>query len=312
MRIIFAGTPEFAVPPLLALVNSAEHDVVAVFTQPDRVSGRGKKLTPPAVKSAALKHQLTILQPESLSAQESVIEALQPDVMVVVAYGMILPQPILDIPKYGCINVHASILPRWRGAAPIQRAIEAGDQFTGVSIMQMQAGLDTGPVYQILNTEIGAQDTSADLHDRLSVLGATGLIDTLEQIHSQLPTKQVDASSSYAKKICKAEAIVDWQESASTIQRRIRAYIPWPVCQTRHGNTRIRLWQSSDVSAEFASQNLSSCADGEIISLSSQGVDVTCGDGVLRLSQLQRDGGKALTNIEFCNGYSLAVGDRFG
>lgn len=311
MKIIFAGTPEFSVPPLLALLENSNYEIVAVFTQPDRVSGRGKKLTPSAVKKAALEHGLTILQPESLAAQDGAIEALEPDLMVVVAYGMILPQRILDIPKYGCINIHASILPRWRGAAPIQRAIEAGDKSTGVSIMQMQAGLDTGPVYQILHTEIDAQDTSADLHDRLSLLGAQGLISTLEQLESLVPVEQEDESSCYAKKISKAEASIDWQESALAIQQQIRAFIPWPICQTQHGNTRIRLWQSSEVSAEYDHETLSNAVAGKIIQIGPEGVDVACGEGVLRLSQLQRDGGKALPSTEFCNGYPLVIGDCF-
>jgi len=242
MKILFAGTPEFAVAPLKALFP--EHEIVGVYTQPDRKAGRGKKLTPPPVKVAAQEFDIPVFQPTSLKDQQEVIESLKPDVMVVVAYGMLLPQNILDIPRLGCLNIHASILPRWRGAAPIQRAIQAGDSETGVSIMRMELGLDTGPVYQVLKTPILNTDTSTSMHDKLADLGAQGILETINRL-SVNPNlnaeKQDDSQSNYAKKIPKTEAVIDWTMSATDIDQRIRAFTPWPICQTSHNGTRIRV-----------------------------------------------------------------------
>ena len=306
MKILFAGTPEFAVAPLNAL--SADHEIVGVFTQPDRKAGRGKKLTPPPVKVIAQELNIPIFQPTTLKGQEEAIRALKPDVMVVVAYGMLLPQSILDIPRLGCLNIHASILPRWRGAAPIQRAIEAGDKETGVSIMRMELGLDTGPVYQVLTTPILKTDTSASMHDKLATLGAQGITETIEQLSANPllhSTTQNDTEANYAKKISKQQAVIDWKNSAAEIDQRIRAFTPWPICQTTHNETRIRIWKAQALDVQ---QNDSA---GKIIAINENSIDIACGEGVLRLLTLQRDGSKQLPTQEFCNGYSLAVGDIF-
>lgn len=308
MKILFAGTPDFAVPPLLALI--AQHEVVAVYTQPDRRAGRGKKLTPPPVKTAAQAHAIPVHQPSSLRDQQQIIEALDVDIMVVVAYGMILPQDILDTPRLGCINIHASILPRWRGAAPIQRAIEAGDTLTGVSIMQMDAGLDTGAVYATHTVKIEAGDTSAAVHDKLAHLGAVGITSTLDalQANKAVATPQAEEGVSYAKKISKQEAQIDWSTSALDIHNKIRAFNPWPVCQTQYKHNRIRLWRASVVVAQ--SGPLSAGAPGTVIKIDEQGIVVACGSGLLRLEQLQRDGSKPLMAREFCNGFDLPPGSQ--
>jgi methionyl-tRNA formyltransferase len=308
MKILFAGTPQFAVSPLLALANS--HDIVGVFTQPDRKAGRGKKLSPPPVKLAALENGFTLYQPHSLKDQAAVVQSLEPDVMVVVAYGMLLPQTILHIPTLGCINIHASILPRWRGAAPIQRAIQAGDNKTGVSIMQMELGLDTGPVYRILETQISDSDTSDSLHNRLATLGAQGVVDVLAELSinpNLRPQAQDDQYANYAKKIQKSEAVIDWNDSARELDQKIRAFNPWPICQTEHKDSRIRIWQ-----AAVSINHSNSTKPGEILGLSDQSVVVACGDGALELRTLQRDGSRPLGIKEFCNGYTLAIGDVLG
>lgn len=309
MKIIFAGTPDFAVAPLKALYK--DHEIVAVFTQPDRKAGRGKKLTPPPVKVEAEKLNIPIFQPISLKGKQTDIEALNADVMVVVAYGMLLPQDILDTPKLGCINIHASILPRWRGAAPIQRAIQAGDPETGVSIMQMELGLDTGPVYQVLKTPISKTDTSASLHDKLAELGAQGIVSTLAKLDldaSLQPVKQNDDVSNYAKKITKQEAVIDWSKSAQQIDQQIRAFIPWPICQTSHNDTRIRIWQSEQPAKVSSSKTQFNA--GEVITITDEYIEIQCGEGVLQLKSLQRDGSKPLPIREFCNGYPLNIGDQ--
>jgi len=320
VKVLFAGTPDFAVAPLLKLIQS--HTLVGVFTQPDRKSGRGKKITPPPVKVIAEEHNLAIFQPNNLKDQTDVIRNLNADLMVVVAYGMLLPQEILDIPKYGCFNIHASLLPRWRGAAPIQRAIEAGDALSGVSIMKMELGLDTGPVYQTLSTEITHQDTSATLHDKLAVLGAQGIIETLSQLEHAIergidlePTPQDDANANYAKKITKHEASIDWTESATQIQQRIRAFNPWPICQTQLGTTRLRLWQSSVLNSDEVDPNYrpknSKGKPGEIVDILAESIIIACGEDFLCLEKLQRDGSKPLSSREFLNGYELQIGNIF-
>ena len=306
MKIIFAGTPEFSVAALKALSN--EHEIVAAFTQPDRKSGRGKKLTAPPVKQFALQIGVPVFQPTSLKNQVELIESLDADIMVVVAYGMLLPQSILDIPPLGCLNIHASLLPRWRGAAPIQRAIEAGDSQTGVSIMRMELGLDTGPVFNTLTIDISDSDTSQSLHDSLSELGAKGICETLLALKTDpniVPAPQDDSQSTYAKKIGKAEAELDWNLPARYLQQQIRAFIPWPVSQTRHNETRLRVWQSSVINEQ------STAPVGSIIASSDLGLDVACSDGILRLEKLQRDGSKPMHYSDFRNGYSFSVGDKF-
>ena len=317
MRVLFAGTPDFAVPALQALVS--EHQVIGVYTQPDRASGRGKKISQSAIKQVAVKHNLPIYQPQTLRDQVDNIKQLNPDVFVVVAFGMLLPQNILDIPLHGCINIHGSILPRWRGAAPIQRAIEAGDLETGVSIMRMEAGLDTGPIYQILKTEVNQDDTSLCVHERLAELGARGVCETLNEIESRSlskqpplePVKQDDALANYAKKIKKEEAQINWQDSAEQIQRKIRAFNPWPICQTYHDQTRLRLWRSSVVELPVSS----ALAPGQVLCVDKSGITVACGSNArsnlsaLKLEILQRDGSKALTTKELLNGYLIQAGD---
>lgn len=307
MKIIFAGTPEFSVAPLEALAR--DHQIVAVFTQPDRKSGRGKKLTPPPVKQYAIELGIPVFQPDTLKGQAALIQSFDADIMVVVAYGMLLPQNILDIPPLGCLNIHASLLPRWRGAAPIQRAIEAGDTQTGVSIMRMELGLDTGPVYNTLKLDITCDDTSQTLHDRLSKLGAQGISDTvlaLEENPKLTPVAQDESSSNYAKKISKSEAELDWSESADTLHQQLRAFIPWPVSQTHHNGTRLRIWQASVLNID------SQKAPGTIIDSSESGIDISCSKGVLRIEKLQRDGSKPMVYSEFRNGYSLNIGDILG
>jgi len=307
MKIIFAGTPEFAVAPLKAL--AVEHDIVAVFTQPDRKSGRGKKLSAPPVKLYALEIGAPIFQPTTLKNQAELIESFNADVMVVVAYGMLLPQEILDIPPLGCLNIHASLLPRWRGAAPIQRAIEAGDQQTGVSIMRMELGLDTGPVFKALALDINLEDTSQTMHDRLAKLGARGICETITELQenpSLSPVPQDEVQANYAKKITKAEAELDWNKSAVELHQQLRAFIPWPISQTRHHGTRLRVWQASAMDTDF------SAAAGTVVSESDLGIEVMCSSGVLRLEKLQRDGSKPMTYSEFRNGYTISVGDTLG
>jgi len=317
MNVLFAGTPEFAVAPLKALC--ASHNLVGVFTQPDRKAGRGKKLTPPPVKLFALENNIPVFQPESLADQQQTIMGIGADVIVVVAYGMLLPQNILDIPPYGCLNIHASLLPRWRGAAPIQRAIEAGDSETGVSIMRMEVGLDTGPIFEMHRTSIETSDTSSSLHDKLASLGAKAICSTLQALtnDANYPSIAQDhAQANYAKKVSKAEAEIDWLQSSQKIDQRIRAFTPWPICQTHHGLTRIRIWQALPLSPSSPTAGLAAKADslsaGRIIGVSEDGIDVNCGVGTLRVKRLQRDGNKPLTANEFCNGYPLRVGDILG
>jgi methionyl-tRNA formyltransferase len=305
MRLIFAGTPEFAVAPLHALHQNG-HEIVAVFTQPDRKSGRGKKLTKPPVKDYAEKIGVTVHQPTSLKDQAELIASLQADAMIVVAYGMLLPQSILDIPPLGCINVHASILPRWRGAAPIQRAIEAGDLQTGVSIMRMELGLDTGPVFKTLTIDISRDDTSASLHDKLASLGAQGICDTLNELTNNsglTPIAQDNTQTNYAKKISKAESEIDWTLSAAFLQQQCRAFIPWPISQTVHNGTRLRIWQASAINRSHSAEI------GSIINIDDQGLEVACGEGVLRLEKLQRDGSKPMNYADLKNGYTINIGD---
>ncbi|MCF8005300.1 MAG: methionyl-tRNA formyltransferase, partial [Chromatiaceae bacterium] len=246
-RIIFAGTPTFAVPALSALI-AADWPVVAVYTQPDRPAGRGRKIMPGPVKQTALDAGIPVFQPTSLKHSEALeqLETLAPDLMVVAAYGLILPPAVLDCPRLGCINIHASLLPRWRGAAPIQRAIAAGDEQTGISLMQMEQGLDTGPVYARQRTRIGPRETGGSLHDRLAAIGAKLLVDSLPAICEGAPTPepQDPERATYASKLEKRESTIDWQRSAIEIDRQIRAFDPWPVAQTRYNDETLRIWEA--------------------------------------------------------------------
>ncbi|WAC62775.1 methionyl-tRNA formyltransferase [Pseudoxanthomonas sp. SL93] len=298
MRIVFAGTPAFAVPSLRAA--HARNEVVAVYTQPDRPAGRGRGLTASPVKLEAIQRGIPVLQPLSLKkkASQDALRALAPDLMIVVAYGLILPQAVLDIPTYGCWNVHASLLPRWRGAAPIQRAIEAGDDETGVCLMQMEAGLDTGPVLLSQRTPIGADETGGQLHDRLAELGAQVLRDGLGLLRAGIrpvAQPQPEQGVAYAHKLDKAEARLDWSLSAEALARKVRAFEPWPVAEAVVAGERLRIHGAVAVAQSHAG------SPGQLLAASRQGLDIACGDGVLRLRVVQREGGKAITAADYLN-----------
>jgi len=300
LKIIFAGTPDFAATALQALLNS-EHEICAVYTQPDRPAGRGRKLNASPVKALALQHDIAVHQPVNLkeeSAQQC-IRDFRADLMVVVAYGLLLPKAVLDAPRLGCINIHASLLPRWRGAAPIQRAIQAGDKETGVTIMQMDVGLDTGDMLYTVSTPIATDDTAASLHDRLAKLGATAVTEAISQIEQDkaVPVKQDDALANYAHKLDKAEAEIDWSKPAREIERLIRAFNPWPVAQTTFQGDKLRIWQACLLDDSHHAP------PGSIIQASKQGIDVATGEGMLRLLQLQKAGSKAMDSAAFLNGH---------
>ena len=299
MKIVFAGTPEFAVPCLRAAARHAE--VVAVYTQPDRPAGRGRGLTPSPVKLEAVQRGIPVYQPENFrsAAARAELRALQPDLMVVVAYGLILPQSVLDIPEHGCWNVHASLLPRWRGAAPIQRAIEAGDTRTGVCLMQMEKGLDTGPVLLSQAIDIGADETGGQLHDRLSELGAQVLGDALGLLRATIrlpPHPQPAEGATYAHKIEKAEAKLDWSQPAIQLANKVRAFNPWPVAEAVLAGERVR------IHAAVALDETHAAAPGSVLRAGREGIDIACGDGVLRIRELQREGGKAMAAAAALNG----------
>ena len=319
MKIIFAGTPEFAATALAALLKT-EHEIVAVYTQPDRKAGRGQKLRASAVKQLALENNIPVYQPlhfkssteEGLAAQAE-LKALNADVMVVAAYGLILPQVVLDTPKYGCLNIHGSLLPRWRGAAPIQRAIATGDIETGVTIMKMAAGLDTGDMMYKTLCPISAEDTSASLHDKLALQGAEAIVAVLESeqtLQHYLETREVQDESLtvYAHKLTKAEAQIDWTQPAADIDRNIRAFNPWPVAFTPlDDSNNLRIWSSS-----LSKQNASNALPGEVITLDKDGVHVMCGDqNVICITNLQWPGGKALNAVQINQTQKLSVGYKF-
>ena len=288
MKIIFAGTPHFAATHLQALINDARHSVVAVYTQPDRPAGRGKKLTSSAVKLVALEHDLPIFQPQSLKAPEAqaALAELGADIMVVVAYGLILPQAVLDTPRRGCINVHGSILPRWRGAAPIQRAIEAGDAETGVTIIQMDAGLDTGAMLSVARCPILDTDTSGVLYDKLAELGAPALIQDLAKLEkgTAVGIAQDNQQSTYASKIDKTEALIDWSQSAVILDRRIRALNPFPAAYSLVDGQRLKVWTATLGPTDHAD------TPGKIISADANSLVVACGQGSLVLTEIQLAG----------------------
>ena len=299
MRIVFAGTPDFAVPCLRAA--AARGEVVAVYTQPDRPAGRGRELTPSPVKREAVLRGIPVLQPENFRSAESkaALRALQPDLMVVVAYGLILPQSVLDIPTHGCWNVHASLLPRWRGAAPIQRAIEAGDQESGVCLMQMEKGLDTGPVLLSQRLAIGDNDTGGQLHDRLAELGAQVLSDGLGLLRAGIrpvPQPQPAEGVTYAHKLDKAEARLDWSRPAYELARRVRAFNPWPMAEAMLAGERVRVHGAVALPLQH------NAAPGTLLLANRDGLDVACGEGALRIRVLQREGGKAMTAADYLNG----------
>ncbi len=303
LNIIYAGTPEFAATALAALLET-EHHICAVYTQPDRPAGRGRKLKASPVKELALAHGIEVRQPESLKDGETqqALQKLQADVMIVAAYGLLLPPEVLAMPRLGCLNIHASLLPRWRGAAPIQRAILEGDRETGVTIMQMDAGLDTGDMLYKLTTPITTGDNVGALHDRLVALGAQAIVEALQAIQSgtATPEPQDDTLANYAKKLNKAEAAIDWQQPAAQIARQIAAFNPWPVAQTQLEEKVLRIWEAE------ALPDSSPAGPGSVVGEGKQGIDVACGEGTLRLKRLQLPGGKPLSAAEFLNGRSLA------
>jgi methionyl-tRNA formyltransferase len=335
MKAIFAGTPEFAATALKAMLD-AGIQVPLVLTQPDRPAGRGMQLQASAVKQCALKHGIPVAQPRSLrldgkypedaAAARDAIQAAQADVMVVAAYGLILPQWVLDVPRYGCLNIHASLLPRWRGAAPIHRAIEAGDTHTGITIMQMDAGLDTGDMLLIEKLAIEATDTTTTLHDKLAALGGRCIVQALQLAANgpllrnpqpQLPKGIADPAQvaaqaatlgiSYAHKIDKAEARIDWRQSAAEIERKVRALDPFPGCTAQIKGETVKV-----ISSCFDScLRYNSLACGTILYINESGIGVQCADGLLQLTQLQRAGGKRLPAADFLRGFPLQVGQRF-
>ena len=306
MRIVFAGTPEFAVPPLAALVAS-RHEVVGVLTQPDRPAGRGRRIEAGAVKEFSLMRGLPVAQPATLRTPEgrAALQAWRPDLMVVVAYGLILPPEALALPRLGCLNIHASLLPRWRGAAPIQRAILAGDAETGVAIMQMDVGLDTGPVLLERRLPIGADDDSAGLHATLAALGAAALLEAIDGLESGAlrPRPQAEAGATYAPKIAKAEARIDWSEDAAAIARRIRAFRPWPVAETQYRGEQLRIHRARAL--QDGAVPGSAAAPGTVLGLEDDMWVVACGRGRLGILELQRAGRRSMGAREFAQGLQV-------
>ena len=315
--MIFAGTPEFAAQSLSSLI-AAGFEIKAVLSQPDKPSGRGRKVTHSPVKQMAVEHQIPALQPERLTESfiQSELTPLAADVMVVVAYGLIIPPSLLKLPRLGCINLHASLLPRWRGAAPIQRAIEAGDPYTGVCVMQMEAGLDTGPTLSRTAIAIGAQDTSAQLHDKLAQAGAKLLVHTMTHGLSQRAIQQRPQEARYAQKLQKSEGMLDWHLSAETLIRKIQAFNPWPVCYSEFQGaqdakpTRLRIWAATlkpePKNPQLPGQVVASCA--------THGIDVQTGHGIVSITQAQLPGTKPMHVRELINGHGekFRVGTRIG
>jgi len=302
-KIIFAGSPEFAVPSLRALLAS-HHELVGVLTQPDRPAGRGRKLRASPVKACAAEQGIPVLQPASLASPDTqqAIAELEPDLMVVVAYGLMLPTAVLAMPRAGCVNVHASLLPRWRGASPIQAAILAGDERTGVSLMRMDEGLDTGPVYAACSTPIGVHESAGELHDRLAGIGAELLSVSLEGIleGSLVPRPQPDEEVSYAPKLRKEDAVIDWADSARTIDAQIRAYRPWPVAQTLLDGKTLRCWRA-EIRLPASAEEPGTCP-GTVVAAGPDGIDVQTGAGVLRLLEVQLPGRPPRSAREFLHG----------
>ncbi|AKX51191.1 methionyl-tRNA formyltransferase [Thiopseudomonas alkaliphila] len=300
LRIVFAGTPEFAASHLQAILQQGIHEVIGVYSQPDRPAGRGQKLVASPVKQLALAHNIPVFQPLTLrdAAAQAELAELKPDLMVVVAYGLILPQAVLDMPRLGCINSHASLLPRWRGAAPIQRAIEAGDDVTGVTVMQMEAGLDTGPMLHKVSTAITAQDTGGSLHDRLAELGSAAVLEVLQQLAegTMQAEKQDDSLANYAHKLSKAEAKLNWQQSATELDQQIRAFNPWPVSHSQLNGQVIKVH-----AAEPVLENNTSAAPGTILAAEREGLVVACGEGALRLTRIQLPNARAMSVADVLN-----------
>ncbi|WP_250656083.1 methionyl-tRNA formyltransferase [Alkalimarinus coralli] len=299
LRIIFAGTPDFAASALAALIAKG-YNIVATYTQPDRPAGRGKKLHKSPVKELAEQHNIPVYQPLNFKddADRQALKALDADLMIVAAYGIILPKAVLDTPKRGCINIHASLLPRWRGAAPIQRAIQTGDSETGITIMQMDEGLDTGNMLWVKKTPITQDDNGGSLHDRLADLGAEAMLEALERLDSsELQNEQQnDQQACYAHKLSKTDAQIDWSQDAKSIQLTIRAFNPWPVAYSVEAGERIRIFEASLV------ESTGSQIPGTVISKSRDGVVIACGEGAINITKLQLPGAKAMSVSDFVNG----------
>lgn len=311
LKVIFAGTPEFAAVALTALIHS-HHSVSAVYTQPDRPAGRGLKLTESAVKQVAREYQIPVFQPCTLkdSTEEDRIKHFHADVMVVVAYGLILPAAVLAIPRLGCINIHASLLPRWRGAAPIQRAICAGDETTGISIMQMDTGLDTGPLLYTCEEPLNPTETAQTLHDKLAALGAKALVDALDLLAQDIvaPAAQDGTHATYAHKISKEEALIDWMRPAKNIEHMIRAFNPWPVAHTSWQGKSLRIWKAALLNEKVVA------TPRTIVHASKAGIDIVAGGGgIIRLLSVQQAGGKIISIADFYNAHqdALKVGEHF-
>ena len=305
MKIIFAGTPQFAAGALAELLK--EHQIVAVLTQPDRPSGRGMHLTASPVKQLALQHGLPVLQPPTLKTAEAqqAIAHLDADVMVVAAYGLILPKAVLQIPRHGCLNIHASLLPRWRGAAPIQRAILAGDAETGITIMQMDEGLDTGDMLLRKKCPIATDDTAQTLHDKLAKLGAQAIVEALQELErgKLVPERQDAQQATYAAKLTKSEAQLDWDQDAVQLERAVRGYFPFPAAQAFFGETPIKILRAHLGEGKHSKA-------GEVIAVDKECILVACGKGALALEVLQKPGGKPLPVAQFVQGFPIKVGDR--
>lgn len=306
MRVIFAGTPAFAAASLNALIHST-HEVIAVLTQPDRPSGRGKKLRASAVKQLAQENRITVFQPATLNERATLaaLESANADVMVVAAYGLLLPEQVLKIPRHGCLNIHASLLPRWRGAAPIQRAIESGDSETGISIMQMDAGLDTGDVITTASLAIEDIDTALSLHDKLARLGARLIVETLDKLESGQIKRQPqdEAGACYAAKLSRDESLIDWRHSAQRVVSKIHAFNPWPGAKTRYRDTELKLYRArvADMDSKKLPGTILRCDKQIIIQADDAGVEILA---------LQKPGGRVMTSEVFLNGFPLAAGER--
>ncbi|MBB5193310.1 methionyl-tRNA formyltransferase [Silvimonas terrae] len=307
MKLIFAGTPDFAAAALAALIE-AGHEIALVLTQPDRPSGRGMKLTASPVKQLALQHGLPVYQPEKLRSpeQQAPVAAIAAEVMIVAAYGLILPQAVLDMPRLGCLNIHGSLLPRWRGAAPIQRAILAGDAETGITIMQMDAGLDTGDMLSMHPVRIEATDNATTLHDKLAVAGAAAVVDALAELPRLQAARQPQPPEgvTYAEKLRKEESQIDWQHSAVALDRMIRAFNPFPSAQTTLAGEALKIWRAEPVSGQGQ--------PGEVIQADRHGLLVATGDGVLKLLEVQKAGGKRMDAAALLAGGGITVGTRLG
>lgn len=306
LRIIFAGTPDFAAAALDALIKSQKDtsnniDIIAVYTQPDRPAGRGRQLKASPVKELAVAHSITVHQPLNFKLQDDleILKQLKPDLMIVAAYGIILPLAVLTTPTLGCINIHASLLPRWRGAAPIQRAILAGDTQTGITIMQMDEGLDTGDMILTKFCDIETDDTGSSLHDKLAILGAESMLEAVKLIQQNAitPTKQDDSQACYAQKLNKDEAFIDWQQNAENIARQVRAFNSWPVAQTHFDDKVVRIWQANTVS-----NTNSNALAGNILEINNDGIVVACGQGSLEITDLQLAGAKRMSVRALLNG----------